>query len=194
MIRPPIPDPCKPSVTDLSVPPYPLRSLAEAEHVLLAPGGLDVAALSRVLADDPRPRRRFRRPLFPAFALRELEPRGRHRQVRHASASIAASACARSRATSRRSRIRTTSRSTALERGRAARCARSAARASRRRRRSTRMATRARSIRTPIRSASLAEAREGGAARAARAAWRARRDPRVDAGDGIARRRARDRC
>jgi TldD protein len=38
-------------VTDLSVPPVAAPLLAEAEHLLLAPAGLDQASLSRVLAD-----------------------------------------------------------------------------------------------------------------------------------------------
>lgn len=41
-------------MTDLSIPPVADALLAEAEHLLLAPGGLDQAQLSRVLADIHR--------------------------------------------------------------------------------------------------------------------------------------------
>ena len=38
-------------MTDLSVPPVASAILADAEHLLLAPAGLDQRVLSRVLAD-----------------------------------------------------------------------------------------------------------------------------------------------
>ena len=57
--------------------------LADAEHELLAPAGARPARARPRARVDPHPRRGLRRPLFPALALRELEPRGGHRQVGH---------------------------------------------------------------------------------------------------------------
>ena len=58
---------------------------------------------------DPHARRRFRRPLLPVLADRELEPRGRHREVGLVHDRPRRRRFARCTATSRRSRIPTTS-------------------------------------------------------------------------------------
>ena len=178
-------------VTDIVVPeiaPAPARrSRARAARTRRPRHAPAVARARR----HPRARRRFRRPLFPAFALRELEPRGRHRQVGQRSTSTAASACAPCPARSRPSRIPTTSRwprsSEAGTRGARHR----PPGADRRRAARPASAARARCTRRTIRSASLGDA-DKVALLERLEAHGARARPARHAGDGVARRRARD--
>ena len=139
-------------MTDLSVPPVAAALVAEARRLLLAPAGLDDAASVARARVDPHARRRFRRPLFPVLAVRELEPRGRHRQVGRVQHRPRRRRARRAR---RQAGVRVLRRHHArgARRGGAARRARSAARGSRRRRRSVaRRRARMRCTRRTIRS------------------------------------------
>ena len=102
-------------MTDTSLSDLPAPLLANAERLLLAPADLDFDKVSRVLAVDSRARRRLRRPVFPVLALRELEPRGRHRQGGQLQHRPGRRRARRAAARRRRSPIPTTSRSAALE-------------------------------------------------------------------------------